>query len=148
MSSERYIVTHVSVGAAGLTQRPAVYDTQTRQIVHTYRQKQEHLAHAMAEKLNREDRPTEVQAEAKSYEQLCAESDASAAADFDRDFPPSIGDRVSYEDMANPRREGTIVQTMNTPFGVQYLVEWDDRVTESLVAQVWSDLRQHGWKRG
>jgi hypothetical protein len=62
-----------------------------------------------------------------------------------------LGDRVSYEDMANPRRTGTVVETIEhggtTPSGhplpssVEFRVRFDNR--EETV----SDLRQAGWKR-
>lgn len=44
--------------------------------------------------------------------------------------------RVSYEDMANPRREGTIVQRV----GDEFRICWDDG-TWSI-----SDCRQSGWR--
>ena len=61
--------------------------------------------------------------------------------------------RVSYEDVANPRRHGTVVEVVPVmlvaftrsgramvPAGNEYLVRWDDG-TETV-----SDLRQHGWR--
>jgi hypothetical protein len=50
---------------------------------------------------------------------------------------PTTPTRVSYEDMANPRREGTIVGRV----GSEYRVRFDDG--EETV----SDLRQHGWRK-
>jgi hypothetical protein len=50
----------------------------------------------------------------------------------------SVGDRVSYEDMANPRRRGMIVATGDA-FG-QYTIAWDDDTTST------SDCRQAGWR--
>jgi hypothetical protein len=62
-----------------------------------------------------------------------------------------IGDRVSYEDMANPRRTGTVVEIVERggetpsglplPTGTDYRVRFDDR------DETVSDLRQAGWKR-
>lgn len=57
----------------------------------------------------------------------------------------AVGQRVSYEDQANPRREGEIVGTVD---GGQYRIRWDpcghvgacDCERETV-----SDLRQHGW---
>ena len=53
------------------------------------------------------------------------------------------GDRVSYEDMANPRKEGTIVGTkLGTRFSSpQFQIRWDDG------SEDWSDLLQHGWEK-
>jgi hypothetical protein len=51
-----------------------------------------------------------------------------------------LRDRVSYEDMANPRREGYVTGVDDRGWGVQYRVRFDDgEVT-------YSDLRQRGWK--
>lgn len=53
-----------------------------------------------------------------------------------------VGDRVSYEDMANPHKSGHVVGTVSGgKWGPdQFRVKWDDG-TETV-----SDLRQHGWK--
>lgn len=63
----------------------------------------------------------------------------------------AVGDRVSYEDVANPRRTGTVVEIVERggetpsglplPEGVEYRVRFDDR------SETVSDLRQVGWKR-
>lgn len=50
-----------------------------------------------------------------------------------------VGDRVSYDDMANPRRVGTVIAQV----GNEWRVLWDDEAgTRSHTV---SDLRQHGW---
>jgi hypothetical protein len=54
---------------------------------------------------------------------------------------PKVRERVSYEDMANPRREGTITGVDDRGWGVQVRVLFDDGEL------TYSDLRQHGWKR-
>lgn len=51
---ERFITTTVSIDEAGLTARPAVWDRKLQRVVHSYRRGEEHLASAMAEKLNAE----------------------------------------------------------------------------------------------
>lgn len=51
----------------------------------------------------------------------------------------TIGTRVSYEDMANPLREGTVIE-IALALGGQYVIRWDD----GSIAM--SDCRQHGWK--
>ena len=51
-----------------------------------------------------------------------------------------IDTRISYEDMANPKREGTIAAIITTKWGTQYKVNFDDG-TETI-----SDCRQAGWK--
>jgi hypothetical protein len=54
---------------------------------------------------------------------------------------PKVGERVYYEDMANPRQDGVVVELKTTVWGTQYAVQFDDgEIT-------YSDLRQHGWKR-
>lgn len=50
------------------------------------------------------------------------------------------GTRVSYEDMANPLREGTVAEILESLWGTQYRVAFDDG-TETT-----SDCRQRGWK--
>ena len=69
-----------------------------------------------------------------------------------------VGDRVSYEDMANPRRVGIVAEVIDSKWGRQYVVAWEpeyqfpfqgspsfpgagERVTGTT-----SDLRQAGWK--
>lgn len=49
------------------------------------------------------------------------------------------GSRVSYQDQANPRRIGEIIEIED---GDQYKVRWDD---EEEPREAISDLRQHGW---
>lgn len=44
--------------------------------------------------------------------------------------------RVAYEDQANPRRVGTVIDLR----AGQFCVEFDDGET------TWSDLRQYGWR--
>jgi hypothetical protein len=51
----------------------------------------------------------------------------------------AAGQRVAYEDMANPRREGVIGTVLTDRWGTQYHVIWDDGEDTT------SDLRQHGW---
>lgn len=58
-----------------------------------------------------------------------------------------VGSHVSYEDMANPRRTGEVVQID----GDQYVVAWDDKSkfpaadgVDPIVGTT-SDLRQTGW---
>lgn len=48
--------------------------------------------------------------------------------------------RVSYEDMANPRRYGTVVECLESVWGVEWRVRWDDG------DETVSDLRQRGWR--
>lgn len=48
----RYIVQDVSVGAAGVTARPAVYDTEEQRTVKVYRRTERHLAEGTAARLN------------------------------------------------------------------------------------------------
>ena len=55
--------------------------------------------------------------------------------------PAVIGDRVSYSDMANPLREGTVTEVKSSVWGTDYCVTWDD--AEDGVC--WSDLQQAGW---
>lgn len=50
--------------------------------------------------------------------------------------PVNAGTRVSYEDQANPLREGTVQAVL--PSG-EYRVEWDEG------GETTSDLRQYGW---
>lgn len=52
---------------------------------------------------------------------------------------PRIGQRVSYEDRANPYCEGTIQDRK----GDQWMVMFEDGPHSQWE---WSDLRQHGWK--
>ena len=54
---------------------------------------------------------------------------------------PKIGDRVSYADMANPYKVGTVTDHQNG----QWLVVFDSE-QGSYPAWDWSDLKQHGWK--
>lgn len=59
------------------------------------------------------------------------------------DFCRRVGDRVSYEDMANPTRYGEIIRiNRQSPWPLSYSVRWDD--DGSVIA---SDLRQVGWRR-
>lgn len=52
----------------------------------------------------------------------------------------AIGDRVSYEDVANPRRYGHITGGLGTTYGYERRVTWDDG------GETWTDLRQGGWR--
>lgn len=54
-----------------------------------------------------------------------------------------VGARVSYEDVANPRKIGTVVETLPSAWGTQYGVHWDDAADGVLD---YSDLRQAGWR--
>ena len=67
-----------------------------------------------------------------------------------------VGTRVSYEDMANPRREGRVVEILEhggrttqsglpLPGGTEYRVVWDDPEDADRYGPTISDLRQHGW---
>lgn len=56
------------------------------------------------------------------------------------DGKAQVGDRVSYEDAANPRRVGVVVAVLRG-WGVEYRVRWDDGTSTV------SDLRQAGWRR-
>lgn len=51
-----------------------------------------------------------------------------------------VGTRVSYEDMANPRRQGTVCDIETNRWGTQYVIAWQDGEVSH------SDCRQHGWK--
>lgn len=51
-----------------------------------------------------------------------------------------VGNRVSYEDMANPRRCGRITERIHSRWGTEWRVVWDDG-TETV-----SDLKQAGWR--
>lgn len=50
------------------------------------------------------------------------------------------GDRVSYEDMANPLRSGTIGEVVETEWGTAFLVVFGPGEA------AWTDLRQRGWR--
>lgn len=50
----------------------------------------------------------------------------------------AVGDRVSYHDVQNPRKTGTVVEIVSAS---EYRVRFDDR------SETTSDLRQAGWKR-
>lgn len=54
-----------------------------------------------------------------------------------------VGSRVSYEDMANPRREGRVSEIVDD--GRSFVVVWDDEYRFDGVEGTESDLRQHGW---
>jgi hypothetical protein len=64
---------------------------------------------------------------------------------------PQIGDRLSYEDMANPLREGKVVDCLDSEYGREFVVAFDevhDPVTDEIVSPArvaTSDCRQHGW---
>lgn len=59
--------------------------------------------------------------------------------------PANVGDLVSYEDQANPRREGEVLEILRSTdlwtFATQYRVRWNHDGTETV-----SDLRQPGWR--
>lgn len=55
----------------------------------------------------------------------------------------TIGARVSYGDVANPRRVGTVIDTDTSAWGTQYVVRWDHAPEGP---HSWSDLRQAGWQ--
>lgn len=61
-----------------------------------------------------------------------------------------VGDRVSYEDMANPLRVGTVTEINVSVWGTDYRVEWDAEFQQATAfgpdAGTVSDLRQHGWR--
>jgi hypothetical protein len=50
-----------------------------------------------------------------------------------------VGTKVSYEDMANPRRNGKVCDVVTDQWGTQFKISWEDG-TFSI-----SDLRQQGW---
>ena len=52
----------------------------------------------------------------------------------------TAGSRVSYEDMANPRRYGTVVGVDYTTWGRQLAIRWDDGDHTT------TDGRQAGWR--
>ncbi len=56
---------------------------------------------------------------------------------------PQVGQRVAYEDMANPRRVGTITDREDE---LGWRVVWDDKADDECEGETWSDLRQHGWR--
>ena len=68
--------------------------------------------------------------------------------------PVAVGLRVSYEDMANPRRTGTVTAVNESRWGMDYTVVWDEPYTieaegsypEVTVRESRSDLAQYGWK--
>lgn len=51
----------------------------------------------------------------------------------------AVGNRVAYEDMANPRKVGRVTKIDASEWGNQYHVEFDDGTGTV------SDLRQYGW---
>ena len=55
----------------------------------------------------------------------------------------TIGTRVSYEDVCNPRKPGTVIDTDTGAWGTQYVVQWDDAPEGP---HQWTDLRQSGWR--
>jgi hypothetical protein len=55
----------------------------------------------------------------------------------------SVGDRVCYEDMANPRCEGVIADIHKQHWGTQYIVAWCGYRAGEIS---YSDCRQSGWK--
>jgi hypothetical protein len=59
---------------------------------------------------------------------------------------PKVGDRVSYEDAANPRRYGTIIDRVPLFDGVEWRVRWDIPSGSTPRIHV-SDLRGRGWQR-
>ena len=52
-----------------------------------------------------------------------------------------LNDRVTYQDMANPRREGTVTEIKTSRWGTEYRVTWD-KADDGFT---WTDLRQPGW---
>ena len=60
----------------------------------------------------------------------------------------NVGQRVSYQDVANGRRFGTVVEELVgvdptlTPRFTEYRVVFDDDPAEVC----WSDMRQAGWR--
>lgn len=58
---------------------------------------------------------------------------------------PRLGARVSYEDMANPLRVGTVNGRRVTRWGTDWLVTWDAPEPGDH-RRSWTDLRQHGWR--
>jgi hypothetical protein len=64
-----------------------------------------------------------------------------------------MGDRISYEDMGNPRSVGTVISSRQVmvgglPAGLEFQVRWDAGSPWADIEPVsWSDLRQRGWRR-
>lgn len=58
---------------------------------------------------------------------------------------PAVGMRVSYDDVANPRRTGTVVAVNPSRWGTDYTVRWDEPVYETGATESRSDLAQYGW---
>lgn len=58
-----------------------------------------------------------------------------------------VGDRVAYEDMANPYREGVVTQVVGSEYHVSFGAVPSKFGPEFLLAarETVSDLRQHGW---
>lgn len=57
----------------------------------------------------------------------------------------TIGTKVSYEDMANPRCEGVVADIETTRWGTQYVIAWNGYRTGEIST---TDLRQRGWRIG
>lgn len=55
-----------------------------------------------------------------------------------------VGMRVSYEDMANPRKAGEVVDVVRSAWGVQYAIRWDAHPAPAPLD--YSDCRQSGWR--
>ena len=69
----------------------------------------------------------------------------------------TVGTRVSYQDMHNPRRVGTVTAIDSSAGRARYTVAWDEPLTlpahvsddltvEVEIAETTSDLRTCGWK--
>ena len=59
---------------------------------------------------------------------------------------PNIGDRVSYEDMANPKAVGTVTASHESRWGTDYTVTWDDPSRGDLAdGTSRCTFAQHGW---
>lgn len=53
----------------------------------------------------------------------------------------NVGDVVSYEDMANPKQVGMVVNFRDSQWGRDFEIMWEDGTAS------YSDCRQHGWQR-
>lgn len=60
--------------------------------------------------------------------------------------PYTTGTRLSYEDIANPYRVGTVVDTMTTTFSVRLIVQWEDGSRSDVMAHSVKTGTGAGWR--